>query len=288
MKSKNILFVLIIMLLLVVVVYLLQKPKVQDVKLVEVSPTVFKKTKVTETVIKTYVPEEIIPKREYRTEEPRKDALRKIIEQKKAEGWKELEKVRVQRAIDGDSIEVTYFDGMEVQKSIVRLWGIDAPELNQPDGLVAQYELDQELVPLYIKHSDFSLYKKFPPKDVIILWKSKDTNNQIIGHVFSFHPDLDICDDVNEKMVRRGSAWYYEKVAPNVTDMWEVQRDAQEKKIGIWDKGKIPVPPWEWRKMSKEEKEQVQKTSDRSSKEWLEEQKLLLEMKNRPETIEEY
>lgn len=57
--------------------------------------------------------------------------------------------------------------------------------------------------------------------------------------------------DVNREQVRRGMAMVYERYATDRT-LYNDQKTAQAAKLGVWAEDS-PTPPWEWRKVQKEQ-----------------------------------
>ena len=128
----------------------------------------------------------------------------------------------VDYVVDGDSL-VVQKAGKVME---VRLWGIDAPEYDQPDSIPAKNALKKMVVGqngvLYIKYRD--RYGRY-----VSLLKIDDLN-------------------VNETMVATGHGWVYTRYCREpVCQRWEhLQAEAKKKKRGLWN-GKNPVPPWQWK-----------------------------------------
>lgn len=122
---------------------------------------------------------------------------------------------------DGDTITAV----VEGKKFRIRLYGIDAPEKNQPGGLEAKEEMkslcENEIAEIEIE--DVGMY------------------GRLVGKVY--------CKNyyVNKEMVKRGYAWVYE----NIEDK-ELKREEEQARIarrGIWALNKENIiPPWEWRR----------------------------------------
>jgi micrococcal nuclease len=58
--------------------------------------------------------------------------------------------------------------------------------------------------------------------------------------------------DVNREMVAKGMAWQYVKYDQS-RDLREVEQSARAAKLGLWADPHA-TPPWEWRKLDKEER----------------------------------
>lgn len=134
---------------------------------------------------------------------------------------------------DGDTIAVKRIEqGKETGELLkVRLFGIDAPELSQDYG----YESKQILIN-YIRN-----------KNVKIYGRKKDRYGRLIGTVYYNN------ENINEKMVKTGNAWWYEKYDGKNIRMKQYQEEAQKNKYGIFSK-KGYTAPWEFRKMKKSKK----------------------------------
>jgi micrococcal nuclease len=134
---------------------------------------------------------------------------------------------RVTRIIDGDTLEVLTADN---EKLKVRLEGIDTPERDQPFGDSATLHLTK------LAHD----------KPCVLVSSSKDQYGRTLADVLVDGKSL------NLQMVEAGLAWHY--VYYNKEQRFaDAEAMARGEKIGLW-KDAEPVPPWEWRKMSKEER----------------------------------
>ena len=132
---------------------------------------------------------------------------------------------KVVRVADGDTI--TVLDGSNTQHK-VRLNKIDAPESGQAYGNVSKKHLSSMVA----------------GKEVKVEWASKDKYGRILG-------DVTCCStNVNLQMVKDGLAWHF-KHFDNTESYTQVEKEAKEKKIGLW-KDKEPIAPWEFRKQNKD------------------------------------
>lgn len=128
----------------------------------------------------------------------------------------------VDYVVDGDSLVVQ----KGTKKMEVRLWGIDAPEYDQPDSIMARNGLKKMVMGqkgvLYIKYQD--RYGRY-----VSLLKIKDLN-------------------VNEAMVANGHSWVYDRYCREpVCQRWKhLQAEAKKQRRGLWS-GNDPVPPWQWK-----------------------------------------
>jgi len=128
--------------------------------------------------------------------------------------------------IDGDSLKVRY-RSMNRQ---IGLWGIDAPEWNQPHAHLAK-SLLQSLI----------LGRK-----VVIEPYYLDDYKRVIAQVYWQQ------QNINQLLIERGYAWvhiYYCKKA--VCDEWrKLQRQARMRGDGLWG-NRQAIPPWRWKRMKK-------------------------------------
>jgi micrococcal nuclease len=138
----------------------------------------------------------------------------------------------VNKVSDGDNIIIQ----RKASKVTVRLWAIDTPEVDQPYG-----EEATKFVTLMCLN-----------KEVMITPLSQnDLYGRTIGLV-----TLDKSIRLNEELVRRGLAWWYQSLAKNRTDYKLLEEEARKAKRGLWA-DKNPTPPWTWRKQQKKVWERV-------------------------------
>ena len=130
--------------------------------------------------------------------------------------------VNVIRVIDGDSIHVK---GPNDQYIIIRLFGIDAPELGQHYGKAAKKKLkqlvDDQLVTAQLLETD--IYGR-----TLALLYNRDGIN------------------INLEMIKTGYAWVYRKY--HTDPKWlQFENHAKENRLGLWKK-RSPKPPWIFRR----------------------------------------
>jgi endonuclease YncB( thermonuclease family) len=125
------------------------------------------------------------------------------------------------KVIDGDTITVLAQSG----KIKVRLAEIDAPEKDQPYGLVAKNKLQEKIL----------------DKNITLQKKTIDRYGRLVAKVF-----LDKRDIIKE-MIAEGHVWVYKKYLDDYT-LDDIQMSAHQNQIGIWSLiNEEQVPPWEWR-----------------------------------------
>ena len=127
----------------------------------------------------------------------------------------------VESVTDGDTIKVRSTYGI----NIIRLYGIDAPEKDQPFG---------NFVTTFLKD-------KIENKHVSVEYSSKDRYGRIIGKVY--HNEIYI----NNYLVKNGKAWHYKKYS-NDNDLNNAERFAKENRLGLWNFESV-IAPWDWRKL---------------------------------------
>jgi len=134
---------------------------------------------------------------------------------------------------DGDTLTllVETPDGKRQVK--IRMDGIDAPEIGQPAG----------------KQSREALAEMVFGKQCSVESRGTDKYGRTIGRV-----SVDDAD-VNAAMLDAGMAWHYQKY-DHRADMAAREAAARQAGIGIWG-DPSPVPPWDWRKFSAEQRREV-------------------------------
>jgi len=128
---------------------------------------------------------------------------------------------RVQRVIDGDSIQVN----LASQVVEVRLAGIDAPEYRQAYAQRAKQLL-----------SDMVLNR-----EVVLQQRELDRYGRTIALVIRTSDEL----VVNAELIRRGAAWAHPRYAQ--PGWFLLEQQARGAKRGLWGSQR-PVPPWDWRR----------------------------------------
>lgn len=133
---------------------------------------------------------------------------------------------RVTRIIDADTIEVRLKTG----QIRVRLYAIDAPEMDQPWGP----EATQALSKLVLRQT------------VEIEPVEEDTDGRIVATVFVGD------DDVNADLVRSGDAWAFRPQMTKADEgLCDLESQARAARRGLWS---LPPDqtqaPWVWRRMT--------------------------------------
>ncbi len=130
--------------------------------------------------------------------------------------------VRAGSVIDGDSIMVKK-DNQDIE---VRLFGIDAPEFDQPGSKAARQHLAALVAgrALLMEVIDHDVYGR----TVALISAGAGS--------------------VNEEQVRTGQAWVHPRYCRiPICDRWRAQQQqACSRKVGLWRQQR-PVPPWRWK-----------------------------------------
>ncbi len=128
--------------------------------------------------------------------------------------------VKVDRVTDGDTIVL-------MDRTRVRLHGIDAPERDQPYGPIAAAALE------YMVASSVYLFEV-----------DEDRYGRLVGQLFHYKEGYDI----NASMVCKGNAWWYERYAADSEPLKNCQTEAKSTFRGLWVEGSNVISPWEWRR----------------------------------------
>ncbi len=133
-----------------------------------------------------------------------------------------LTDVAVERVIDGDSL-MTRHRGEELE---IRLWGIDAPEYDQPGADRAARMLKRLIGgnKLALSVVDHDKYGR-----TVALARAGNTL-------------------INEEMIRSGNSWVHPFYCrePICNDWFEYERQARQARLGLWNDEPI-VAPWRWK-----------------------------------------
>ena len=132
---------------------------------------------------------------------------------------------RVTKVSDGDTISILS-NGAVLR---IRLSGIDAPEKNQPFGMVSRDKLSERIL----------------GQDVSVAFEKRDRYGRVLGKV------LFKGEDINLRQVKDGLAWWYRfyKKSQSPTDQIaysNAEKFARDQRVGLWESEK-PINPYEWR-----------------------------------------
>jgi endonuclease YncB( thermonuclease family) len=129
---------------------------------------------------------------------------------------------RVSRITDGDTLSIISPNN---ETRIIRLYGIDAPERDQPYGLRATDALKDKL----------------SSKQVTVILQDIDDYGRYVGIVYLNDRNI------NLEMVIEGHAWWYEFFASDNQELKQAQSEARERNLGLWN-NPDPQEPYEWRR----------------------------------------
>ena len=148
--------------------------------------------------------------------------------------------LNVSRVIDGDTFEGRLDNGgnpgvnpwaIELTRIVIRISGIDAPERGQFYGDVATLHL----------------HWLISGKAVGLKLKQRDSYGRWIATAY-----LDGAD-IAEELLQQGLAWHYKEHDSNPRYA-QLEAEARQDGRGLWCDDRA-VPPWEWRRMSKYERD---------------------------------
>ena len=137
---------------------------------------------------------------------------------------------------DGDTITISTGNDEE---RIIRLYGIDAPELKQEFG----------------QESKKAASKLMFNKDVTLDVQDTDKYGRLVAKVYVGKTY------VNLELIKQGMAWWYQWFAPKETDLKNAELKAKEAKIGLW-KEDDPTPPWVYKREHKRQPENHTKSQE--------------------------
>jgi len=128
----------------------------------------------------------------------------------------------VVRVADGDTLTIRSASGRRLK---IRLYGIDAPEADQPHGPEAERALAGAVA----------------GRRVRVEAREWDDYGRIVGVVYAGERN------VNLAMVCEGEAWWYRHYAGGERAMRDCEEQARAARRGLWQ-APDPVAPWDWRR----------------------------------------
>ena len=129
--------------------------------------------------------------------------------------------IGVKSVHDGDTL--TLADGRKI-----RLWGVDAPELKQPDGPEAR---------------DW-LQKRLSSGGWTVVVKAQDRYQRSVAELKT------ATGSINEELVAAGHAWWYREYAKKAENLRIAEESARHAKRGLWIQPDAQAP-WNFRKKEK-------------------------------------
>ena len=140
-------------------------------------------------------------------------------------------KVKIQRVVDGDSLEVKYggLCGFMRRPFAVRLYAIDAPELAQPYGREARSQLTSLVRRGGIRMEEIATDRY--GRRVGLLYRSRRGRQQ----------------SINLMMVRSGMAYWYRRYGGRELGFPEAEAEAKSQRRGVWRDERGSRRPWDHR-----------------------------------------
>ena len=134
-----------------------------------------------------------------------------------------LDACRVIEVVDGDTLHAS----CDALKTVtIRLFGADAPEMNQPSGPMARAALGTLLV----------------GQNLTIQPIEKDKYRRLVAQIGTpSYPSIE------RRQIETGLAWWSPQYAPDSRDLRLAEDTARAAKRGLWAMP-APIPPWQWRK----------------------------------------
>jgi micrococcal nuclease len=124
---------------------------------------------------------------------------------------------------DANTVEVLH--GTEV--IVLRLHGVDAPDLGQPFGSQAQAFVASLVVD---KQAQIVITKPGTPGVL-------PAGQVLLASGFN----------LSHELLKAGLAWWDRNAAPTDYSLWKLEREARLEHRGLWADAD-PIPPWEWRR----------------------------------------
>lgn len=132
---------------------------------------------------------------------------------------------RIVRVADGDSVSL--LDGNNDQHRL-RLYGIDAPERDQPHGDRARDALATMVT----------------GRRLGVVLVETDDYGRLVGTLYAEG------NNINLAMVQQGHAWWYQYFARHERPLEAAEKEARSARRGLWADHN-PVPPWDWRRQQR-------------------------------------
>lgn len=135
----------------------------------------------------------------------------------------------VMKVADGDTFTGLTADNRQVK---IRIAGIDAPEKGQPYGNKAKKALAAMVFHKSVAID--SLYQDRYGRTIAVVYTPKGK-------------------DVGAELIKQGMAWHYVQYSHD-KQYAQLEQKARDQHMGLWQYHDI-ISPWQWRKMSKEERD---------------------------------
>ena len=132
---------------------------------------------------------------------------------------------------DGDTIDVLTSANRKVR---LRLNAVDCPETGQPFGANAKKFVSDRVGGRMVR----------------VVETDRDRYGRSVAEVYD---GSDVT--LNVALVEAGLAWHYKQYAADRTDIAAAEQQARSQLRGLWGGSHRPVAPWNWRKLSKVERD---------------------------------
>lgn len=132
---------------------------------------------------------------------------------------------RIVRVADGDTVSLLDRNN---QQHRIRLYGIDAPELDQPHGKAAHEALAVLVA----------------GRRLGVVGAETDDYGRLVGTLYVDGRSI------NLTLVQQGHAWWYQHFAPHERALAAAEQEARRARRGLWSQSN-PVPPWDWRRQQR-------------------------------------
>jgi micrococcal nuclease len=146
---------------------------------------------------------------------------------------------KVIKIVDGDTIDVLTADKKTIR---LRFNGIHTPERGQPFGNNATAFVSSTVGGQMVR----------------LVTHGKDKYDRTIADIYLpvDDPLVELPDlFLNRELVRRGLAWHYKEYSDD-RRLAADEQHARSKKLGLWGGSHKVIAPWDWRKMSKVERDE--------------------------------
>ncbi len=162
--------------------------------------------------------------------------------------------VAVRRIIDGDTVEIDQRNNRGWLR--VRLFGIDAPEIDQDGGWDSAYQL-QDLLDggddLMLETIAFDQYGRAIG---ILYWRRQGRRRSVnLGMVHSGHAFA--------------STYHRSRATVERLGFYRAERNARRHRRGVWAAGSDPVRPWEHRRETRAPVPRRRRSSRRGCSLWI-------------------
>ena len=138
--------------------------------------------------------------------------------------------------VDGDTADIR-IGKRRLER--LRLTEIDAPERGAP----------------WSRRSTQALSDLIFNEQVLVAITDWDRDGRAVARIFVWSEDGDELIDVSEAMIEQGAAWYFDRFGRD-RKLLLAESGARKARAGVWSlPERQQIPPWQWRKMPKEERD---------------------------------